>query len=72
MFNETHFKYVVSDIVTGAIKESHASFSFVQKLRERLEQSSTEIFPFFEACSRRVQMHMCQDIVNNHCRWIEK
>ena len=57
MFNETHFKCVVSDIITGAIKESHASFPFVQKLRERLERSSTEIFPFFEACSRRVQIH---------------
>jgi len=26
----------------------------IQKLREQLEQSSTEIFPFFEACSRKV------------------
>ena len=72
MFNEVHFKCVVSDIITGAIKESDVCFPFVQKLRERLERSSTEIFPFFEACSRIVQTHMCQDIVNNHCKWTDK
>ena len=54
MFNEAHFKCVISEIMTGAKTGSNGSFSVVQKLRQQLERSSTEIFPFFEACSRKV------------------
>ena len=51
MFNEADYKCAVSEIMTGTKK---GSFSVVQKLREQLERSSTEIFPFFAACSRKV------------------
>ena len=59
MFNEADFKCVVSEIMTGAKRESGGSFPVVQKLREQLERSSTEIFPFFEACSRIVHITHC-------------
>ena len=54
MFNEADFKCVVSEIMTGAKGGSDGSFPVVQKLREQLERSCTEIFPFFEACARKV------------------
>ena len=55
MFNEADFNFVVSEIMTGAKMESDGSFSVVHKLREQLERSSTEIFPFFEACSSEIR-----------------
>ena len=55
MFNENDFNFVVSEIMTGAKMGSDGSFSVVQKLREQLERSSTEIFPFFEACSSEIR-----------------
>ena len=51
MFDETEFKCAVSEIMIGAEKES---LPVVEKLRDKLKRSSTEIFPFFEACSRKV------------------
>ena len=54
MFNQADFKCAVSEIMIGATKGSDGSFPVVQKLRKQLERSSTEIFPFFEACSREV------------------
>ena len=51
MFNEADFKCAVSEIMIQAKKES---FPVFQKLRDQLQRSSTEIFPFFEACLRKV------------------
>ena len=50
-FNEDDFKCAVSEIMIGAKKEN---FPVVEKLRDQLKRSLTEIFPFFEACSRKV------------------
>ena len=52
MFNEADFKCAVLEIMTGAKKGPDGEFPVLQKLRDQLERSSTEIFPFFEACSR--------------------
>ena len=54
MFNETDFKSAVSEIMIGSRKGTDGCFPVVQKLRDQLERSSTEIFPFFEACARKV------------------
>ena len=51
MFNEADYKCAVSEIMTGT---KQGCLSVIQKLRDQLERSSTEIFPFFEACSRKV------------------
>jgi len=53
MFNEADFKCAVLEIMTGAKKGTDGEFPVLQKLRDQLERSSTEIFPFFEACSRK-------------------
>ena len=54
LFDEADFKSAVVEIMTGAKCESVGGFPVAEKLREQLERSSTEIFPFFEACSRKV------------------
>ena len=54
LFDEADFKSAVLEIMTGAKCESVGDFAVVEKLREQHERSSTEIFPFFEACSRKV------------------
>ena len=50
LFNEADFNCAVSVIMTGA---SDGRFPVVQKLREQLKRSATEIFEFFEVCSRK-------------------
>ena len=54
LFDEADFKCAVLEIITEPKKGSGGGFSVVERLREQLQQSSTEIFPFFEACSRKV------------------
>ena len=54
LFDEADFKSAVLEIMTGTKGGSVGDFPVVEKLREQLERSSTEIFPFFEACSRKV------------------
>ena len=53
-FNEDHLRCAISEIIIGPKDNSDEVLLVIQKLREQLEQSSTEIFPFFEACSRKV------------------
>ena len=50
LFNEADFNCAVSVIMTGV---SDGRFPVVQKLREQLKWSETELFSFFEACSRK-------------------
>ena len=52
-FKEADFKCAVSEIMIGAKKEN---FPVVEKLRDQLKRSLTEIFSFFEACSRNVHL----------------
>ena len=52
LFDEADFKSAVSEIMVRTKNGSSDDFPVVRKLREQLERSSTEIFPFFEACSR--------------------
>ena len=53
-FNEDHLRCAISEIMIGPKDNSDDVLLVIQKLREQLEQSATEIFPFFEACSRKV------------------
>ena len=53
-FTEANFKCAVSEIMVGAKKEI---FSVVEKLRDQIKRSLTEIFPFFEACLRKFIKH---------------
>ena len=53
-FNEEHLRCGISEIMLGPKNQSDDVFQVIRKLREQLERSSTEIFPFFEACSRKV------------------
>ena len=53
LFDMDDLKCAVSEIMIGAKSGSNFDFPVVQKLRDQLERSSTEIFPFFEACSRK-------------------
>ena len=52
-FNEEHLRCAVSEIIIGPKNHSNDVLLVIQKLRRQLERSSTEIFPFFEACSRK-------------------
>ena len=53
-FNEEHLRCAISEIMIGPKKHPDDVLLVIEKLREQLERSSTEIFPFFEACSRKV------------------
>ena len=55
-FNEDHLRCAISEIMIGPKDNSDYVLVVIQKLRMQLEQSSTEIIPFFEACSRKVHM----------------
>ena len=61
MFNEADFNCVVSEIITGAKRGPDGSCSVVRNLREQLERSSTEIFPFFEACASEIRNNIAKN-----------
>ena len=54
LFDEADFERAVLEIMTGTKCGLVGDFPVVEKLREQLERSSTEIFPFFGTCSRKV------------------
>ena len=58
MFDEADFKSAILEIMTGTKGGSVGDFPVVDKLREQLDRNCasnlTEIFSFFEACSRKV------------------
>jgi hypothetical protein len=54
LFYEPDLKCAVFEIMSGVKNGSVGDFPVVQKLREKLARSPTEIFPFFEACLRKV------------------
>ena len=64
LFDEADFKCAVLEIITEPKKGSGGGFSLVERLREQLGQSSTEIFPFFEACSRKVHKTRCSRFIS--------
>ena len=61
LFNEADYKCAVLEIMMGAKKGSDSDFPVLQKLRTQLERSSTEIFPFFEACARKACKYAVYD-----------
>ena len=74
LFDETDFKSAVSEIMVRTKNGSNDDSPVVQKLREQLERSSTEIFPFFEACLRNFMKYfmthtsaVCHDSYNAVC-----
>ena len=63
-FNEDHLRCAISEIIIGPKDNSDEVLLVIQKLRKQLEQSSTEIFPFFEACSRKVHKTRCRRFIS--------
>ena len=57
-FNEVDLKQVVSEIIIAPERTKYDNqsqqgyVSVIQKLREKLEKATKELFPFFEGCTR--------------------
>ena len=57
LFNEDIFKCAVSEIIIPP--NNNSVFPLVQKMREQLERSSTDLLSFFEACTRKIYKINC-------------
>ena len=58
LFNKDDYKCAVYEIMVGQTKQINESDDValvIQQLRDQLERSSTELFPFFETCEKEVQ-----------------
>ena len=67
LFNEDIFKCAVSEIIIPPNNNSDV-FPLVQKLREQLERSSTDLLSFFEACTRKIYKTRIEESI---CIWVE-